>query len=190
MTLRQRISEPPQGKIHILRQRVQSLYQQGAVPALTDTVLNQAFEELGHAFEELEAADQALHRQREEWLNQQAALELEIQRYKDLFEHAPAGYLVTSIDGTIRQANSAALTMLETSARAIVGRSLAIFVLEGQRRPFRHNITQALQAVAPPEWVTSMCSWEGTPFEARVTVGVQYGPSGRPLGLYWLMRVR
>ena len=189
MTLRKRIAELPPGKIHIFRQRVQSLYQQGAVPALTDTVLNQAFEELAHAVEELEAADQALEWQREEWLNQQTALELETQRYKDLFDHAPAGYLVTSIDGTIRQANAAVLAILETPARTIVGRSLAFFVPEGQRRPFREQIGQARQAVVPQEWEISMCSWEGTPLAARLTVGVQSGPSGRPLALYWLIHV-
>ena len=95
--------------------------------AQSDTVLSRAFEELAHALEELQAADQALHRQRDEWLNKQAELELENQRYKDLFEHAPAGYVVTSIDGAIRQANPAALALLETTDRAIVGRSLAVF---------------------------------------------------------------
>jgi PAS domain S-box-containing protein len=189
MTRRKRIAEPPPGKMHIFRQRVQLLYQQGAVPAQSNTVLSQALEELAHALEELQAADQALHQQREEWLNQQTALELENQRYKDLFEHAPAGYLVTSIDGAIRQANSAALTMIETPARSIVGRSLAVFVLEGQRRAFRQKIAQVLQATAPQEWVISMCSWEGTPFEARVTASVLRGASGRPLALYWLVCV-
>ena len=91
MTLHKRIVVPPPGKMDIFRQRVQLLYQQGAVSAQTNTVLSQALEELAHALEELQAADQALHQQREEWLNQQTALELENQRYKDLFEHAPAG---------------------------------------------------------------------------------------------------
>jgi PAS domain S-box-containing protein len=189
MTLHKRIVEPPPEKMHILRQRVQSLYQQGAVPAQTNTVLSQAFEELAYALEELQAADQALHRQREEWLNQQTALELESQRYKDLFEHAPAGYLVTSIDGAIRQANSAALTMIETSARTILSRSLALFVLEGQRRAFRQKIAQVLEAAAPQEWEMRMSSWEGTPFQARVTASVLRGASGRPLALHWLICV-
>src|SRR5690349_13809332 len=137
MTLRERISEPQRAKIQTLRQRVQSLYQQSGAGVQPDTVLSRAFEELAHALEELQAADLALHQQRDEWLNKQAELELERQRYRDLFEHAPAGYLVTSTDGAIRQANSAALALLETSERAIVGRSLAFFVPDGQRRAFR-----------------------------------------------------
>src|SRR3954451_1940446 len=131
MTLRERISEQPPVKIQTLRQRVQSLYQQGGTNAQSDAILSRAFEELAHALEELQAADQALRQQRDEELDRRAELELECQRYKDLFEHAPAGYVVTSIDGAIRQANPAALALLKTSDRAVVGRSLALFVPEG-----------------------------------------------------------
>jgi len=164
------------------------LYQQGGTDAQSHVVLSQAFEELAHALEELQVADQALHRQRDEWLNKQAELELECQRYKDLFEHAPAGYVVTSTDGAIRQANQAALALLETSDRAIVGRSLAFFVPEGQRRAFREKIVDLLQAATPQEWVISMCSWEGASLEVRLTASVLRGASGRPLALYWLLR--
>jgi PAS domain S-box-containing protein len=188
MTLRERISEQSPVKIQTLRQRVQSLYQQGGSNAQSDTVLSRAFEELAHALEELQSADQALHQQRDEWLNKQVELELENQRYKDLFEHAPAGYMVTSIDGAIRQANPAALALFETTSRAIVGRSLAFFVPDGQRRAFREKIVELLQATAPQEWVISMCSWEGTPIAARLTASVLRGASGRPLALYWLIQ--
>ena len=157
MTLRERTSEQLPVKIRTLRQRVQSLYQQGGSNAQSDAVLSQAFDELAHALEELQAADQALRQQRDEWLIKQAELKLENQRYKDLFEHAPVGYIVTSIDGAIRQANSAALALLETSDRAIVGRSLAFFVPDGQRRAFREKIGALLQATAPQEWEISMC---------------------------------
>jgi PAS domain S-box-containing protein len=187
MTLRERISEPAPVKIQTLRQRVQSLYQQAGAHARSDAVLDQAFEELAHALEELQAADQALRWQRDEWLNKQAELELESQRYKDLFEHAPAAYVVTSIDGAIRQANRAALALLDTSDRAIVGRSLAFFVPDGQRRTFREKIAELLPETAPQEWKVSMCSWEGAPLEARLTVSVLRGASGRPLALYWLI---
>lgn len=187
MTLRERISEPAPVKTQTLRQRVQSLYQQAGAHVRSDAVLDQAFEELAHALEELQAADQALRRQRDEWLNKQADLELESQRYKDLFEHAPAAYVVTSIDGAIRQANRAALALLDTSDRAIVGRSLAFFVPDGQRRIFREKIAALLPETEPQEWKASMCSWEGAPLEARLTVSVLRGASGRPLALYWLI---
>jgi len=187
MTLRERISEQPPVKILTLRQRVQSLYQQAGPNAQSNAVLSRAFEELAHALEELQAADRALQHQREEALNRQTELELESQRYKDLFEHAPAGYIVTSIDGAIRQANPAALALLETSDRAIVGRPLAVFLPDGQRRAFRDKIAQVLQESAPQEWTLNMCSWEGASLDVRLTASVLRGASGRPLALYWLI---
>jgi len=188
MTLRERISEPVPVKIQTLRQRVRLLYQQAGAQAQSDVVLDQAFNELSHALEELQSADQALRRQRDEWLNKQADLELEGQRYKDLFEHAPVAYVVTSIDGAIRQANQAALVLLDTSDRAIVGRSLAFFVPDGRRRAFREKLAELLQATAPQEWKISMVSWEGAPLDTRLTVSVLRSASGRPLALYWLIQ--
>ncbi|MDQ2996240.1 MAG: PAS domain-containing protein [Chloroflexota bacterium] len=187
MTLRERIPQPPPVKIQTLRQRVQSLYQQAGPNAQSNSVLSRAFEELAHALEELQSADRALQQQREEALNKQTELKLESQRYKDLFEHAPAGYIVTSVDGAIRQANPTALALLETSERAIVGRPLAVFLPDGQRRAFRDKIAQLLQASAPQEWTLSMSSWEGGPLDVRLTASVLRGTDGRPLALYWLI---
>ena len=189
MALRERLTDQPPGNVQVLRRRIQSLYQRGVVQVQSDVLLGGAFEELAHALDALQAADRMLQQQREEYLNVQAEQELQFQRYKDLFEHAPAGYLVTSIDGAIRQANTAALALLETSMRTIVGRSLAVFAPEGQRRALRAQIAQALQAAAPQEWVMNMCSWEGAQLKVRLTVSVLHGPGGHPLALYWLMRL-
>ena len=49
MTLREHIAEHQPVKIQTLRQRVQSLYQQGGMNAQSDAVLSRAFEELAHA---------------------------------------------------------------------------------------------------------------------------------------------
>lgn len=73
MALREGISERPPFKFYAFEQRVQSIYQQGAVRAQSDGLLSQAFEELAHALDVLQAAEQALHRQREQELNAQAA---------------------------------------------------------------------------------------------------------------------
>ena len=189
MALKKRATDRPPATAQVLQQRIQLLYRRGAAQVQSDMLLSTAFEELAHAVDVLQAADYMLEQQRQELLNVQAEQELQIQRYKDLFDYAPAGYLVTSIDGAIRQANTSALALLETSTRAIVGRSLAVFAPEGQRRALRAKIAQVLQATAPQEWVSDLCSWEGAPLKVRLTVSVLYGPGGHPLALYWLIRL-
>lgn len=49
--------------------------------------------------------------QNESLLLAQETLEAERQRYRDLFEWAPDGYLVTDANGVIREANEAALAL-------------------------------------------------------------------------------
>jgi PAS domain S-box-containing protein len=173
--------------VQAMRQRVQYLYRQGYNTSEHQEVLSAAFEELAHALEELQSTDERLRQQREEWLNSRAALEMEIQRYQDLFTHAPAGYLVTSLDGAIRQANPAAAALLQSSERFLVGRALALFVPEGQRRAFRASVAQLAQADGVQEWEITLQSWKSAPFDARLTVGVLRGSSGRPIALYWLL---
>src|ERR1700709_62704 len=68
----------------------------------------QALHDLQIALEEVEVADEEMALQNEELLTVQEALEAERQRYRDLFEFAPDGYLVTDLAGTVREANRAA----------------------------------------------------------------------------------
>ena len=175
-------------RVQILRRRVQNLYREAQNTTSREEVLEVALEELMLALEELQATEEELRQQHEEWLNARAALEIESQRYQDLFTYAPAGYLVTSLDGTIRQANRAATALLHSPERFLVGRSLALFVPEGQRRPFRTNIAQLAQANQAQEWEVTMQSWKGEPFDAGLTIGVLRGATGRPIALYWLLR--
>lgn len=188
MVLRERISGQLTQQSDILRQRMQALYRKGNQAAQVDGMLSSAFEELALALDQLQRAEQALHQQQSQLLNQQTELELECQRYKDLFEYAPAAYIVTSTAGAIRQANSAALELLQISDRMAVGRMLALFIPEGQRRAFRSTLNDLLGCDRAHEWVVSMCSWDGTQFQARLTASVSRGTSGRPLALHWLIQ--
>jgi len=173
-----------------IRQRIQALYRQRHTAKDLGQMLDVAFEELESALGQIQAADALRQAQHDEWQNRYAEIELECQRYKDLFEHAPTGYLVTSLDGAIRQANPAAAQLLQSNTRFLVGRSLALFVPDGQRRAFRHNIERLAQADESQDWETSLQSWKGELFDANLTVGVLRGASGRHVALYWLIRER
>lgn len=176
-------------QLRLMRQRVQALYKQGGPLAERNEVLAAAFEELEWAIEQLQMSEAQQRRQHEEWLSERAELESEIQRYEHLFANAPAGYLVTSLDGTIRKANLAAARMLECSERHLVGRSIAMFAPEGQRREFRAQIAQIAQSSDIHEWELPMQSWERATFLAGLTVCAVRGQNGeRAVALHWLLR--
>lgn len=182
-------NEQPTTQLRLMRQRVQALYQQGSPIAERNELLSAAFEELEWAIEQLQLSEAQQRRLHEEWLSERSELESEIQRYEDLFANAPAGYLVTSLDGTIRKANPAAARMLECSERHLVGRSIAMFVPEGQRREFRAQIAQIAQSGDTHEWEIPMQSWERAQFSAGLTVCAVRGQNGeRTVALHWLLR--
>jgi PAS domain S-box-containing protein len=65
--------------------------------------------------------------------NKKLAIERERQRYQDLFEFAPDGYLLTDAVGTIQAANQAAATLLSVSEARLVGESLIDYIAEPDR---------------------------------------------------------
>jgi PAS domain S-box-containing protein len=150
-------------------------------------VLSAAFEELAVALEELHATDVERQEQYEAWLDERVALEAECQQYHDLFTYAPAGYLVTNLDGTIRQANAMAAKLLQTDEKWLTGRSLALFVPEGHRRTFRSAVARLREVQQEHPWEVRLQPWSGSPFDAELLVAIDRGQSGRPLALRWLL---
>jgi PAS domain S-box-containing protein len=63
-------------------------------------------------------------------------------RYEALFELAPDGYVVTSEDGTIKEANRAASAMLGAPKDLLVGRPLVRFVIEADQGVFFTQLAQ------------------------------------------------
>lgn len=81
-------------------------------------VLNH-MEALRVALEELHAAEEELRQQNEELVAARQMAETERQRYQELFEFAPDGYVVTDVYGTVRQANRAAGRLLTSGEFAL-----------------------------------------------------------------------
>jgi PAS domain S-box-containing protein len=172
-------------QVQFLLQRVRHLYRTGQEVAQHNTILRSAFAELSTMLDLLQKVEQEFQQQHEIWLDERAELEAEIQRYQDLFTAAPLPYLVTSLDGTIRQANAAAAALLGASEKLLVGRSLALFTPEGQRRTFRSQLAELLQHSGAQQLNIQMQPWEGAPFDAELTMVVARSRDGKPQHLRW-----
>jgi PAS domain S-box-containing protein len=175
-------------QVQSLHRRMRSLYQ--SVDSLADrtALLQAAFEELQTALEILETADRELRRKGEALQQAIDQAEIERRRYVEVFASIPEGYLVTSIEGTIRQANPAAGALLGIAEKFLVGRSLALFIPDGARRAFRTRLHELYAAEQPQRLRLRVQPSEGAPFDANLTVGVVRGTTGRPLALHWLVR--
>lgn len=145
-------------------------------------------QELSTTLEELTVADEELRQQNEELASAAEALERERQRYQDLFDSAPDGYLVTTPEGLIQQANSAAGAMLGLSPMFLVGKPLANFILHSERRAFRLELLRLPQIERLQDWTVRLHPRNGKPFDAAFTVAAERGLRGNVVALRWLLR--
>jgi PAS domain S-box-containing protein len=103
------------------------------LPGASHPVLDDALSSLDRSVEELQVASEELHVKNEELLLALADLDEERRRYRDLFDLAADGYVVTDARDTVVEANRAAGELLGLSSEALLGRRLADLVAAGSR---------------------------------------------------------
>jgi PAS domain S-box-containing protein len=175
--------------VDTVRQRTAALQQCISKTSLPQgDITPQALEELHTALEELHVAEEELKAQNEELAIARTQVEAERQRYHDLFEFAPDGYLVTDDVGTIREANSAAAKLLNVSKQYLIGKPLVNYILYEERRTFRSKLKQLHQIDWMQEWAIHICPRGGVAFDAAITVSTACNGEGKASGWRWLLR--
>ncbi|MBD2531511.1 PAS domain S-box protein [Nostoc flagelliforme FACHB-838] len=165
-------------QIEKLHSEIQELLQcDRTKPNSQQEIITEAFEELDTAMEELLTACEELEVTR-------AAVEKERQRYQDLFEFAPEGYLVTNTVGTIKEANHVAAILLGVPQKYLVGKPLILFIAQQDRQSFSSQMNNLQEAL---NWEINLQPRRGTPFPASVKASVVYDLEGKQLGWRWLL---
>lgn len=117
------------------------------------------------------------------------AAEEELRRYRDLFDFAPDGYLVTDPDGVIQEANRAAASLLHRSQKFLAAKPLAVFVAKEDGRAFRLQLSRWRgDAGRVQDWELRMRPPRGQSFPATVTVAPVRDGKGELVALRWLLR--
>ncbi len=103
--------------------------------------------------------------------------EQERQRYHDLFEFAPDGYLTTNEEGLIQQVNSTASQLLKVEPSQLVGTSLLGFVADTEGKD---SLSQAMVTVAQRDHDVQTCEvqlspQQGEPFPAAIRLSALAG---------------
>ena len=160
----------------------------GETPLHKNGLLPELFTELNISLEELRVAEEELRQQNETLGETRLAVEEERQRYQDLFDFAPDGYLVTDPDGKILEANRAAGLLLGVSPRHLANKPLAVYVGPDSRPAFRAGLIRLQQEAAPVEWETVLRPRQRRMFPAAVTVSAVRNRAGSLLALRWLVR--
>ncbi|MEH2250539.1 PAS domain S-box protein [Nostoc sp.] len=144
----------------------------------------QVNQELQQALEELQVVEEELREQNEELAVARELVELERQRYQDLFEFAPDGYLVTDAAGTIQEANRAAATLLAVRQKYLVNKPLILFIAQQDRQTFTIRLNNRQQE---QEWEVYLKPREGKTFPASIRAAAMYDSEGKQVGWRWLL---
>lgn len=169
--------------------RLNELWQRSvALPTLQKQSLTEALEEHYITVQELQVASEELRCQNEELAAARQVVEAERQRYQELFEFAPDGYLVTDPNAVILEANQAAADLLSCSQKRLVGKPLVIFVTSEIRRTFHTKLSQLQSAGEAKEWVVQIQPRQGESFPAAFRVAAMQNSQGQVVGLRWLLQ--
>jgi PAS domain S-box-containing protein len=115
------------------------------------------------------------------------ALDLERLRYRDLFERAPNGYVVTDHRGVIREINRIASEMLRPPPASPKNKPIVVYVASGDRRELRARLQQ-LRAGHREDWELRLQPMVNRPpLTIAVSVSSVVGEGGKPL-LRWILQ--
>ncbi len=142
-----------------------------------------AFKELGVVSEELQVALEELQQQNEELRLAKIALEVQSQRYQELFEFAPNAYLITDEQGIIQEANYAAANILNVSQRFLIGKPLVLFIAGEKRQAFHLQLTKLQQGESNDKWKLRLLPRNLQAFNAELLVAKIIDWEGNTIGL-------
>jgi PAS domain S-box-containing protein len=148
----------------------------------------QAAAALDASVEVLRVAEEELRQQNDELQESRLAVEAERHRYRDLFDFAPDGYVVTDLTGVIREANRAAGELLGLPAHVLSGKPLANFVPMEDRSSFRGGLNRLLRDGRRSGWLVRIQPRDRGSFQALITADAARDWGGTPVAVRWMVR--
>ena len=139
---------------------------------------------------ELEGARYELAQQNKQLITSQQKLEFERRRYQELFDFAPDGYVVTDLDGIIRDANAAICRMCQKSWDLMVHKPLSHLFVKEDHEKLSHVMEQSLRRLTNRiESIEAVLQPQRGQESAHclLTVNAVSEQKGSIIGLRWLV---
>ena len=173
--------------IEFLQQQINALHQRpGQSRGWRASV--EAVATLRTTIEELQTCEEELHQQQEALAAAQHAVEVERQRYQELFDFAPDAYLITDHMGVIQQANRAAATLLAEPQYHLAGKPISTFIAQEERLSFRAQLAGLAAIQQRQDWEVRLQLHSGASFPASITVATVRDAGDNGQNLRWLIR--
>ncbi len=176
-------------KIEAAQVRLEDWLQRVEKTSPASDLLFETTEEMSVGLEELQVAIEELYQQQEQLQAANQAAQAERQRYLELFEYAPDGYLITNCWGIIQEANLTANKMLNRRQDHLIGKPMSIFVSQEERRSF-YNLLNSLRQEEPVRGI-EIClqsSNSHSTFTAAISIAPVRDEQNQLVGFRWLLR--
>jgi PAS domain S-box-containing protein len=148
----------------------------------------QALADLQAAVEKLQVAEEELRQQNQELERAREALQFERQRYIELFEFAPDGYVVTDPSGIVEEANRAATELVNVPPRFLRRRPLARYIAGEDLPAFWSELERLTTSDEVRELTLCLRPRRRAPHYVAVTVSPVRDHSGTLTALRWAIR--
>ncbi|HEY0603015.1 MAG TPA: PAS domain S-box protein, partial [Herpetosiphonaceae bacterium] len=175
-------------QIQEMQRRLAALQHVSGADMQQETIVAQALEELQISLEELRVVEETLIEQNMLLLAAQEDLTAERQRYQELFDGAPDGYVLTTPSGIIQEANQAASRLLNMSRAELQGKPLPLFVAESERQQFRNRLYELRAAARIEDREVGFHAWRGEAFSAGLSATPVRDRAGHLTAIRWSIR--
>jgi PAS domain S-box-containing protein len=145
-----------------LRWRAEEIARRKGAPAQDPEPLS--LEESQRTIHELRVHQIELKMQNEELRRVQAELEAMRAHYFDLYDLAPVGYCILSLEGLILEANLTAVTLMGATRSTLIKQPITRFILEADQDLYYLHRKELLKSNAPQACELRMVHKDGTPF--------------------------
>ncbi|HDR73207.1 MAG TPA: response regulator, partial [Methanoculleus sp.] len=152
--------------------------------------LRETLLELQTTVEELKVAEEEVRSQNEELMAAREELHAEHQRYVDLFEYAPYGYILTDANGVIQEINHEGARKMNVNGKNLVGKPLVIFIAKDERVTL-HTLIGTVNCGSAKELRDRRITLQprdDSPFPISLDVGAVCDAGNNLIGLRWLIR--
>jgi two-component system, cell cycle sensor histidine kinase and response regulator CckA len=150
----------------------------------------QAIDTLLETLEELHVAQEELTQANEELIMTRNDLEEQKNRYKNLFDRTPYGYLVTDTLGVIEEANQTSSSLLNYATDHLVGKPLSVFIHPDEIPEYRKQLNHLPQKGLVFHWMSKLMPREKAATLASFTLQSEINQQGEVSHLRWLIRDR
>src|SRR5438094_9756151 len=140
--------EPGDNRLHqqlqSARDRLHGLDRRADASPGRRELLEEALAELSISLEELQVSVEEMRQYNDELAAAQEETAVEHRRYRELFDFAPAGYLVTDPWGNIQDANRQAKEILGVFQEYLAHKPMITFIAESYHKRFRDLLAKLL----------------------------------------------